>query len=68
MYSYDWIVLVTLGLDRWERERRPSAHEIEFREARQRHEERMRATAPEPVRKGLRARLFRRGQEAAACS
>lgn len=42
MYSYDWIVLVTLGLDRWRQTRqlphhRQAAHEIEFEAAQQRH-------------------------------
>lgn len=73
MYSYDWIVLVTLGLDRWEQERPPGPHEIELREARKQYEAETRkaATVPRPARKGLRARLIRRRQgrqEAAACS
>ena len=69
MYSYDWIVLVTLGLDRWQAERQPGPHEIELREARRRHQAGKQAKAPGLGRKGLRARLFRRRhQEAAACS
>lgn len=70
MYSYDWIVLVTQGLDRWAQARPPAPHEIELREARARHEAETRAAAPDSGRKRLRARLFRRrrGQEAAACS
>lgn len=34
MLSYDWIVLVTLGLDRWDTPRRPrTTYEIEREEA-----------------------------------
>ncbi|MDK3016621.1 hypothetical protein [Pseudodonghicola flavimaris] len=38
MCSYDWIVMITLGLDRWQAERRPSPHEIELCEIRKQHE------------------------------
>jgi hypothetical protein len=48
MYSYDWIVLVTLGLDRWtqtrpSRHHRQATHEIEFEAAQQRHRDRLKA-------------------------
>lgn len=73
MYSYDWIVLVTRGLDRWAAERQPKPHEIELREALARHEAEKGTEAPNPVRRGLRARLprlsrRRRDHEAAACT
>ena len=67
MCSYDWIVLVTLGLDRWEQARRPAPHEIELREIRKLHA----AEHPPAPRRCLLARLWprrrqrARGQEAA---
>jgi len=65
MYSYDWIVMITLGLDRWEQDRRPSPHEIELREIRKRQEARRRADQPEPP-KGWRRWLARRWPQPAA--
>lgn len=67
MLSYDWIVLITLGLDRWENQRRPLApHEIEREQARMRHEAQQ---AAKPARRGLLQRLFsrRRARPAAHC-
>lgn len=58
MLSYDWIVLITLGMDRWEAQRRPLApHEIEREQARRRHETQQ---AAKPARPGLLQLLFRR--------
>ena len=58
MLSYDWIVLITLGLDRWENQRRPLApHEIELEAARRRHETQQ---VSRPARPGLLQRLFSR--------
>lgn len=58
MLSYDWIVLITLGLDRWENQRRPLApHEIELEAARRRHQAQQ---AARPARPGLLQRLFNR--------
>ncbi len=58
MYSYDWIVLVTLGLERWKQTRqtpphRQATHEIEFEAAQQRHGDQLKAakTSPGPARK-----------------
>ncbi|WP_417672621.1 hypothetical protein [Pseudodonghicola sp.] len=64
MYSYDWIVMVTLGLDRWEKDRRPSSHEIELREIRKLHEARRAAELPPPPT-GWRRWLRWRAQPAA---
>lgn len=58
MLSYDWFVLITLGLDRWESQRRPLApHEIEREEARRRYEAQRVAR---PALPGLLHRLFSR--------
>lgn len=58
MLSYDWIVLITLGLDRWESQRRPLApHEIELEAARRRHETQQ---AAKPARPGFLERVFSR--------
>lgn len=58
MLSYDWIVMITLGLDRWDSQRHPPArHKIEREEARKRHEARLAAKPPAPT---LLERLFRR--------
>lgn len=58
MLSYDWIVMITLGLDRWDSQRNPPApHEIEREEARKRHEARFAAMTPAP---SLLERLFNR--------
>lgn len=58
MLTYDWIVLITLGLDRWEGQRHPLApHEIEREDARRRHEAQQ---AVKPARPGLLRRLFSR--------
>ncbi|CUH98736.1 hypothetical protein PHA8399_00851 [Leisingera aquaemixtae] len=67
MLSYDWIVLITLGLDRWEHQRRPLApHEIELEAARRRHTAQQ---AAKPARSGLLKRLFsrRRARPAPGC-
>lgn len=38
MYSYDWITLVTLGLDRWQQQRnRKPGYQIELEEVEARH-------------------------------
>lgn len=58
MLSYDWIVLITLGLDRWENQRRPLApHEIELEAARRRYQAQQ---AARPAPPGLLQRLFNR--------
>ncbi len=67
MLSYDWIVLITLGLDRWENQRRPLAtHEIELEAARSRQEAQQ---VSRPARPGLLQRLFsrRRALQAPRC-
>lgn len=68
MNSYDWIVMITLGLDRWQQDRRPSNHEIELRACRLRHEARKKAAAEqaaqEPPARRFRWRPWR--QEATA--
>jgi hypothetical protein len=58
MYSYDWIVLVTMGLDRWAQTRqrpahRQATHEIEFEAAHQRHRDQLKAAQSpiDPARK-----------------
>ena len=72
MYSYDWFVLVTLDLDRWEQERAPKPHELDLIAARERHEAaRHCAPATPGVQARLRrmARCLRRRQEASvACA
>jgi hypothetical protein len=55
MYSYDWIVLVTMGLDRWAQTRhtpahRQATHEIEFEAAQQRHRDQLKAAQATMVR------------------
>lgn len=56
MLSYDWIVMITLGLDRWDSQRTtPAPYEIDREEARKRYEERLAARPPEP---SLLERLF----------
>lgn len=58
MLSYDWIVMITLGLDRWDNRKHPLApHEIEREEARKRHEARQTLKPSVP---GLWQRLFSR--------
>lgn len=58
MLSYDWIVMITLGLDRWDsRQRAFTPHEIEREEARKRHEARQ---AFKPAAPSLLQRLFSR--------
>ncbi|GHG84871.1 hypothetical protein GCM10010961_11470 [Pseudodonghicola xiamenensis] len=64
MCSYDWIVMITLGLDRWEQERRPSPHEIELRVIRKLHEARKATELPSGP-KGWRRWLRWRDQPAA---
>lgn len=61
MLSYDWIVMITLGLDRWDSQRVPTApHEIEREEARKRYEARL---AAKPPVASFRERLFNRRPE-----
>lgn len=56
MYSYDWITLVTLGLDRWQQDRHnKTGHQIELEEAAERHRQAQKnkpieATQPKPLR------------------
>ncbi len=59
MYSYDWIVLVTMGLDRCEQTRqtpahRQATHEIEFEAAELRHRDRLRVKKRAKIRRGTR--------------
>ncbi len=61
MLSYDWIVMITLGLDRWDSHQSLPAHYvIEREEARKRYEARFAANPPEP---SLLKRLFNRRPE-----